>query len=468
MHRFLSSPAHCAVTGTILVFGILFSEVGPLWLASTGAFVLSVFALGWHKARPILVWIIAFNMLQIWADVLLFELHERGLSVTAPEHLQEEAIYYSSCAILFVAIGIRLGLLTGNTMLKWNRPAGGPAIASLKYSSAPRIAALYFCFVPVALMIVKGAGFLPGLTQAILALILLKFILIYWLSSTVFAQGRHYLWLVFVLATEVAIGSTGFFSSFKEAFFVAAIALASSRRPLGARQVAFGVAGFALILYMSLVWTAVKNEYRSFVAGEDAATSITWLASKYLGGDVDFSEAADKLLERVGYTRFYALVLATQTESIQGIYQGALEHIFKPRLFFPDKSELNDSAQTQAVLDWDIDAQTSVGLGYVAQAHIDFSFPGLLGPMVLLGVLVGLIYSYFITRSGSEILREAFAVGCLFNALAFAGNIDKQLGGVLTAFIVLAAVHRLAGAKIYALGATSIKSIETNLPELIR
>ena len=72
------------------------------------------------------------------------------------------------------------------------------------------------------------------------------------------------------------------------------------------------------------------------------------------------------------------------------------------------------------------------------------SIPGLLLPMVALGGLVGLVYWYFRTRPAPAVLCEAFAVGCLFNAFAFEGNIDKQLGGFITAFLVMMLVMRLA------------------------
>lgn len=106
---------------------------------------------------------------------------------------------------------------------------------------------------------------------------------------------------------------------------------------------------------------------------------------------------------------------------------------------------LDDSAQTSAILGINIQDGTSIGLGYVAQAHIDFGFPGLALPLIALGALIGAIYRYFATQSGPVFLGQAFACGTLFNTLSFAGNIDKQLGGLIMSFLVMALTYRFGG-----------------------
>ena len=204
-------------------------------------------------------------------------------------------------------------------------------------------------------------------------------------------------------------------------------------------------AGVVLIIYMSLVWSVVKKDYRRHILGSGSLTSVSWLADKYVGGGVDLSKGASLLLERIGYTKFYALVLERDTERFRGIYLRAVEHVIMPRILFPNKASLNDLLQTNQVLGWKISKDTSVGLGYIAQAQIDFGFPGLLIPIFGLGTIVGLIYSYFKSRQAPVFIREAFAVACLFNALPFEGNIDKELGGMLMGFVVFALALKFAG-----------------------
>jgi hypothetical protein len=306
----------------------------------------------------------------------------------------------------------------------------------------------YFAFLPVSIFVGVIGQLAPGLSQPAYVFGLLKFALIYLLAARVFETGRDTLLLVLVIVVEILTGSIGGWASYKEGFFVVMIALATTSRRFSLQHIGLAVGGVAAMLYLSLGWTAVKKEFRSTIVGSDAWTSLAWLADKYFGGDLDLVAAAVTLLDRIGYNKFYAMIIDANTESLQGIYFRALVHIVTPRALFPDKAILDDSAQTAQALGWSIAGDTSIGLGYVAQAHIDFGFPGLLAPMILLGAAFGAIFAYFLTRPAPPLIREAFAVACLFNALRFEANIDKQLGGLIWAFLVLAVVLRFGGASL--------------------
>ena len=115
-----------------------------------------------------------------------------------------------------------------------------------------------------------------------------------------------------------------------------------------------------------------------------------------------------------------------------------------PRILFPDKAALDDSKLTTALLGIKIDKYTSIGVGYVAQAHVDFGFPGLLLPMLVIGGMIGGGAKYFMTRSAPLLIREAFTTATLFLAFRFEENIDKALGGFITGFLAMALVLKFA------------------------
>lgn len=421
---------------TAVLFVELFAAVPQLWLAVLAALIFALVVLGWENAAPVLVWLLAINILSILADILNVELAEQGLTLYAVVRNQNEAIYYSLAAMAVLALGMAIG----QQILKAPRGGGqtGYSAEGPAYSAA-KIALLYFAFLPVAKIADLVGGSLPGLSQPADALGLLRFALIYWLSLTVFGANRHYVWLIAVILVEIVMGSTGFFSNFKEGFFVVLIALADSKRRIPVRQLAFALAGTVVIIYMSLVWTAVKKEFRADIAGGGAVNSVTWLYSMYTNPDaLDMGRAASDLLARIGYTTFYAMVLGRDTTGFGGFYERAVEHVLQPRLLFPNKAALDDSAQTNRVLHIQIDNATSVGLGYVAQAHIDFGFPGLLLPMLVIGAIVGAIYSYFLTRPAPAALCKAFGVATLFNSVKFETDIEKLFGGLLMSFLVMA------------------------------
>jgi hypothetical protein len=456
MRQVLSNGSFCLLLALGLFLAVLLSSVPVLWATSIIAFAAALVALGWHLAPPVLAWLIAFNMLSILADIARIELDNAGFTSVSPELAfaryqadLPDAIIFSSCAIAFLGIGMRCGLFLGREMFGYRRNVLQDQAARVAPYSARRISLAYAAFLPASVAVGVVGRAVSALSQPAHVFGLLKFALIYLLAARVFATGRNSYLIVLVIAFEIVIGSVSGWAQYKEGFFVVLIALAASSRRFTFRQVAFAFAGIAAMVYISLAWTAVKTEFRAKIVGGDASTSLAWLADKYFGGGIDFATAAVDLLERVGYNKFYAMILNANTDGMQGIYQRALLHIITPRVLFPDKAVLDDSAQTGEVLGWTIDQQTSIGLGYVGQAHIDFGFPGLLVPMIVLGAIVGAIYAYFLTRPAPPLIREAFAVACLFNSLAFAGNIDKQLGGMIMALLVLALALRYGAAKLH-------------------
>jgi len=123
-------------------------------------------------------------------------------------------------------------------------------------------------------------------------------------------------------------------------------------------------------------------------------------------------------------------------------YKGAVWHVLTPRILFPDKPALDDSKGTVALLGMRIAEGTSIGVGYIAQAHVDFGFPGLLLPIFVIGFLLGVCWQYFTTRPVYHLVGEAFGVAVLFESFLFAANIDKSLGAFFTMWLGLGLILR--------------------------
>jgi hypothetical protein len=240
----------------------------------------------------------------------------------------------------------------------------------------------------------------------------------------------------------LAIGLVGFFASYKEGFFVMLIALAASRGAMSGRKWLFAVISVLAVVWVSLVWTVIKGEYRYQIAGNPLQQRVEWMAQRFFVAPIDYGAAVTRLVERVGYTDLYAQLLARldigSVPTNLGLYAAAVEHVLKPRVLFPDKASLDDSALTNVLLGMRIDKNTSIGVGYVAEAQVDFGFPGLLVPLFLLGTMMGAAAQYFMTRSAPLPIRQAFTTVILFNSFAFAANIDKALGVFITGWIAMA------------------------------
>ncbi len=107
---------------------------------------------------------------------------------------------------------------------------------------------------------------------------------------------------------------------------------------------------------LALFWTSVKGDYRDYAAQSSDSQAIVvplsdrmeYLAKKASNfGDIDFGKTSYDLLIRFAYVDIFASVIDVQSLSPEPIFmrqwKEALEHVFEPRIFFPDKPDLSDS-----------------------------------------------------------------------------------------------------------------------------
>ena len=441
----LYSPQTLAIVGALVTAILLASPNAALWAASILMLPVTVWLLGGRRAYPVLVWLIGLNWLQIAGDVLDADLSGRTMGDGWMGQYREQAIYFSLCAIASMALGMRCGTRLGGQVFGFDVHANAASLAEDKHSvSLHRAVVAYFIFLVLTQVLGTLANVVPALAQPVLALALVKFVCVYLVATRVFASERGYQWLLLISLFELAIGVVGFFARYKEAIFVMLIGLAASRGAASTRKWVFAGTSVIVVVWMSLVWTVIKQDYRSQVFGNPLEQRIEWLAQRFLVNTIDYRDAAIRLVQRIGYTDFYAQLMARihigSVPKNLDRYGAAVEHVLTPRVLFPNKARLNDSKLTTALLGIEIGEDTSVGIGFVAEAHLDFGFPGLLLPLFLLGAMIGGVAQYFMTRSAPLIIREAFTTAALFLSFQFAANIDKALGGFIIGCLVMALV----------------------------
>ncbi len=108
-----------------------------------------------------------------------------------------------------------------------------------------------------------------------------------------------------------------------------------------------------------------------------------------------------------------------------------------PRILFPDKAALNDSYLTSEFTGLRINENTSISIGYIAEALYDFQFPLMLLPVMAIGMVVGGVAIFYLTRAVPAVVREAFMCANLFLSFNFGQNIDKAMGIFLIGLMVL-------------------------------
>jgi hypothetical protein len=324
----LYSPIMLAVAAGLVITTLLGSVNIVQWAVAVITLPLAIWLLGGSGAYPVLAWLLGLSWLQIIGNILAADLSGQTLGEGWMGQYRAQAIYFSLCAILAMASGMRCGVGLGRWAFSSRMQASqaSSAVDDRRIGLRPAVAG-YF----VALVIVQAAesigSALPGLTQYILALGLVKFAFVYLVASTVFAVERGYHWLVLIALLELATGFIGFSAAFKEAFFVILIALAAGRAGMSARKWIFAGLTVVVVVWASLVWTDIKTEYRYKQFQNPLQQRVEWIAQHFLSGSINYGAAAVQLVERIGYTEFYAQLLARiDLRSIPGDLLGRFEY----------------------------------------------------------------------------------------------------------------------------------------------
>lgn len=220
-----------------------------------------------------------------------------------------------------------------------------------------------------------------------------------------------------IFGIEFMLSVGGFFASFKEVFFFALFGLVVANVRFDRRIIIPGVLISVAMVGFGIVWTAIKGDYRAFVnAGtgyqvvlvdyDDRVAQIGQLVGN-LDGPV-LRRATGDLINRLMYHTFFGAVAdrvpAVQPHTYGEIWGEAISRPFMPRLLFPNKRAIDDSDLTNQFTGLGVagvDRGTSISLGYMAEAYIDFGPFFMFVAIALLGIGLGIFYRWLLYRPGS-------------------------------------------------------------------
>ena len=305
--------------------------------------------------------------------------------------------------------------------------------------------------------------------------LMVRYMFLYLLFLTVIRRREHIgLGLIafgYVLLPELISSMT----KFKELFFLLVIVLLSQWRPGSRSQVIKKKNRWILTIVISLsiflllvgvIWSgAMKHSWRTaLTSGAVSGTPIQKIgaygehAVKSIE-DLEISrgvtELASRLSSGLAYFSHVLRVVPDYVDHEGGVLtRNAIEHILTPRFLFPEKANLGgDSWLVRKYARLNVsgdESGTSVGMGYMAEFYVDFGFPGMLVPLVLYGVILGLMYRALYKLSPSTSLFSALVSGLfLLHFLSYEGNFTKLFGGVVQNFSILSFLLLLFGQKVH-------------------
>jgi hypothetical protein len=212
-----------------------------------------------------------------------------------------------------------------------------------------------------------------------------------------------------------------------------------------------------LTLSISVVWTFSKGEYRRYLTGGERSQIIVkqdQIANIYKFSEIvqkdfspknfkqSFSEGLESLIYRVSYIEFLAMTMNQVPVFLPyengRLLQNAVEHIFKPRILFPDKKPIYDSELTSKYTGRKFagaEEGTSFSLGTVAESYVDFGPIYMFIPIFVFGLWVGWMYKYFIVNGYNIIWGLCYSAPIFQFAWSFPVPTSKFLGWSITYFV---------------------------------
>ena len=399
----------------------------------------------WRKNEPpIFPFIIIYHWFQISTKIFHSNILNIDINGISSSNSTTQAIWLSLIGLISLSFGIyivikNLKFVSYNTINSY-----GNLYSLKKLFKIYLISFLVYAFL-------KGVMFsMPGLTQIISGIMKFKMLLIYLFFLISFIK-KEYKLMVYILIIEVLFGLLGFFSSFKEPFFLLFLAYFTMTSKFTVKSLKILIPPILAIIVLLMTWTAIKVDYRQRINKDSQTMVVNVSVSEQIGifKDVINEVSADKLLLgveimalRLSYVDYFAEVIDFVPNIMPfengKLWFGSITNIFKPRILFPNKKTLDDSKRTNKytgnnVAGWD--QGTSISIGYFAESYIDFGY-GMFFILFSLGMFYGVIYKILMTRISNLFLGYAMIIGVLLFSYLFETRNDKIIGGIFTSIIV--------------------------------
>lgn len=333
----------------------------------------------------------------------------------------------------------------------------GIVFEELKKYDGKKLLLFYSLYSVFSSVFGSGVFSLGGLSQLGVAVLWLKwaFLTLLIIHTLLFPSNQKYVFII--LAIEVLLSFTGFWSSFKDYLFIAAAAFLTFSATINARKAFIVTLMGAAAFFIMVIWTVVKGEYRQYLTGgqrtqvvvkqgtAENLKKISDLVGQYFN-EQNFHESfltgVKALADRINYTEYFAMSVR-QVPTILPYEGGALleaglEHVFKPRLFFPNKKTIDDSEMTSKYTGRKFAGEeygASFSLGLVAERYIDYGPVFMFIPIFLFGLFIGYLYRYILTHSFNHVWGLSLVAPLFFFIPSLGVATTKFLGWTVTYFI---------------------------------
>ena len=436
----------------IIALGGFFTANGLLTAAAVLVVPL-IWRLTWRTGEPpVLFMACMIHWIQSFASVFMADLSGRPVEEVGWGDDIAAAVWLSLFGLVFLAAGVHFALRSVPRM-------AAQARAETQGVDPRQVFKIYLAAYALTTVLLPVAFVVPQITQFIIALFNIKWTLVFLMVYVVLQRKSGFDLMALVVALELVTGMVSYFSSFTRILFLLLLVIPTASLRLTVR-VRFGMVVVAVIIgLLSIVWSAIKPEYRAFVNRGTGEQEVYVSAGEALGKiselvsamDADaFGRGAEALAARVAYVDYFAATIAYVPAVVPhtrgNLWAAAVLHVLQPRLLFPDKPELDDSEVTREYTGLyvaGVEEGTSVSIGYFGESYIDFGAFGMMIPIFLVGLFWGSIYRLFLVTGRFRVVGAAIATSILaVSAFNVGVSSVKLVGGSLMAVLVMLVLRR--------------------------
>lgn len=396
-----------------------------------------------------------------WLQVVLLVFYADAYGTTMERVLEypelEKATWLSLAGIIVTAIGMRSAL---------DSVGRGAVMAAkmeknLEKLSIGRLFLVWLIAFFLASSVMAIAWKFGSMRQFATPIGSIKWMFFYLLAYVVLVRNEGYQFLLVAVMIEFVSGFTGYFSSFKEGIIMLIIVAFGLPRGMNLRIRSLMLTFITLGFFASLFWSVIKVDYRDYqlkkwrqkggASTVEKLEVITMLLSRI---DAQKMEVGFKAtIARVSYVGLFGSVMsyvpAVEPYSDGELWLGAVTHVLTPRILFPNKEVLDDSARARRFTGMRLagmEEGTSIGIGYMAESYADFGSLGMFFPIYLLGLFMGGIYRVCSRNKNSILLGVSIGTAILFsNMYSFEKSNVKIVGGLATLCLAAWALNAFGG-----------------------
>ena len=359
----------------------------------------------------------------------------------------DAAIWFSLGAVVVLAIGVRFAVRRYYS-LKLSR------LHSEAGQISVRKAFFVYIFLYIFDSVISNSFFLQfgGLSQSLIALKFVRWSLFFIISYVVMLTKKDSKYLFFAILIEITFGVLGYWGGFRDFLYIYIIAYLLADPTLKSANKSYFIVLITSVVVTGLFWQTVKSEYRHEITGgqsmrvkasrtqqaallADMAQRITWK---------DITDSIDGTVERISVNVFFFGEVLEYVPEHRPYDEGAgwwrgIQHVIKPRLFFPDKPALNDSKITNRYIMGEVSETTaSFSIGYIGESYADFGPFFMYIPIFIVGFGFGCVYIWFRKKSKVKIIGISLCCSFLIYRIVIPDDIPSLLGLVITHSLVMA------------------------------